>query len=196
MRVKICGITNIEDALCAVDAGADALGFVFYEKSPRFITFEQCRKIIDSLPPFVERVGLFVEATAGEIEDGFKKSGISLAQIHFDVNDEFLQSLSVPTLPVIRAKSKEDLTKFKDRYKIVDAFTADYGGSGKRLNLEWFDEVESSKIIVAGGLNPNNLDELRGYPFYGVDVSSGVELKKGKKDCQKVRRFIQNAKTL
>ncbi len=196
MRVKICGITNLEDALCAVEAGADALGFVFYEKSPRYISYEETNKIIQELPPFIQKVGLFVESSKDEIEEGFLRSGITLAQIHFDVDEEFLDSLAIPALPVVRAKSKEDIFKFDGRYKLVDAYCESFGGSGKRLNLEWFEGEDCSKIIIAGGLNPNNLSELKGYSFYGVDVSSGVELKKGKKDCQKVKDFVKNAKTL
>ena len=196
MRVKICGITNIEDAFCAIEAGADALGFVFYEKSPRFVSFAKTREIIEALPPFIEKVGLFVEASAKEIESGFKGSGITLAQIHFDVDEDFIDSLRVPNIPVIRANSKDDLKKFENRYRLVDAYSDSYGGSGKRLNLEWFEGVDCSKIIIAGGLSPNNLEELGGFGFYGVDVSSGVELHKGKKDCKKVEDFIKNAEAL
>ncbi len=198
MRVKICGITNLEDAFCAIDSGADALGFVFYEKSPRYILPEDAKKLINSLPPFVEKVGLFVNASKAEIEEIAKETKITLAQLHFDIDIKFLDSINFPTLPVIRAKSKKDLFKFKDRYRLVDTYTKEYGGAGKRLNLEWFedDEVDLSKIILAGGLDPENLKDLKNFNFFGVDVSSGVELKKGKKDCTKVKRFIQNAKTL
>lgn len=196
MRVKICGITNLEDALHAVKCGADALGFVFYDKSPRYISPDKARKIIEALPPFVERVGLFVNESVEEINTICQHAKISTAQIHFEVDEEFLDSISEQTLPVIRAKSAEDIEIFADRYRLVDAYCEAYGGIGKRLNLEWFEGIDCSKIILAGGLNAENISEVRSFGFYGVDVSSGVELKKGKKDPQKVEQFIKNAKSL
>lgn len=196
MRVKICGITNYEDAKWAVDCGADALGFVFYEKSPRYISPMDARAIIDRLPPFVDKVGLFVNVSTEYISLTAKASHITLSQIHFDIDNEFLSGVDNPVLPVIRAMKPEDIEKFSDRYRLVDAYCESYGGSGKRLKLEWFDGRDNSNIIIAGGLTPDNLSELNGYGFYGVDVSSGVEATKGKKDPAKVRRFIDNAKSL
>jgi len=195
LRVKICGITNYDDAMYACEVGADALGFVFYKKSPRFIDYEATAAIIEKLPPFITKVGLFVEAAKEEIERGFRKSQIDLAQIHFDVSQEFIDSLECKALPVIRAKQREDIFNFSG-YRLVDAYTEAYGGSGKRLNLEWFKGVDCSEITIAGGLLAENLDSLRGYGFYGVDVSSGVEASKGRKDYKKVKEFIQNAKSL
>ena len=196
MRVKICGITNYEDAKWAIDCGADALGFVFYEKSPRYISPVEAKKLIDRLPPFVEKVGLFVNESADYITNTSRETHITLAQIHFDIDEEFLSAIDTPTLPVVRAVRAEDIDKFASKYRLVDAFCETYGGSGKRLNLEWFECRDNSDIIIAGGLTPDNLSELEGYGFYGVDVSSGVEAYKGKKDPQKVRRFIENAKSL
>ena len=196
MRTKICGITNLGDALYAIECGADALGFVFYEKSPRYIEPGRAREIIDELPPFVEKVGLFVQKSANEIEQISYESHISLAQVHFDVERAFLDDISFPTLPVIRASKAEDIHKFSDSYRLVDAYCEAYGGSGKRLNLEWFDGVDCSKIILAGGLNADNLGSIQKYGFYGVDVSSGTERSKGIKDSEKVKRFIDNANSL
>jgi len=196
MRIKICGITNLEDALYAISCGADALGFVFYEKSPRYIEPSKAREIIDTLPPFVEKVGLFVEQSASSIEEVSYMSHITLAQIHFDVDETFLDSISFPTLPVIRAREASDVEKYAQEYRLVDAYCQAYGGSGKRLNLEWFDGIDCSRIILAGGLTPENVAEVSRYGFYGVDVSSGTESTKGKKDHEKVRRFIANANTL
>jgi len=194
VRVKICGITNLEDALFAIEAGADALGFVFYEKSPRFIDPEAARKIIAELPPFVERVGLFVDESNERIERICEYCNISLAQLHWDVDEEFLKRLEVKSLPVVRARKKEDIFKFSGRYRLVDAYVPQFGGAGKRVALEWFDGAECSKIILAGGLTPENVDEVKRYGFYGVDVSSGVEASKGRKDPVKVRTFIEKAK--
>ncbi len=196
MRVKICGITNLEDALHAVECGADALGFVFYKQSPRYITPTAARKIIDQLPPFVERVGLFVNENTETINEVYKTASISRAQIHFDMNETLLEKIEGQTLPVVRAKKIDDLFRFSGRYRLVDAFTEAYGGSGKRLNPEWFEEVDCSKIILAGGLNPQNVHKIKQFGFYGVDVSSGVESIKGKKDPKKVEQFIRNAKSI
>jgi len=196
LRVKICGITNYDDAMFAAEAGADALGFVFYEKSPRYISFEECSKIIEKLPPFITKVGLFVNNTQKQIEQNAKLSKIDIAQIHFDVDREFLDKIDFKTLPVVRAKDRNDIAKFGNSFKLVDAFSKSYGGSGKRLNLEWFKDIDCSKIIIAGGLDPTNLEQLRGFNFYGVDVSSGVEATKGKKDYKRVKEFIKNAKSL
>ena len=196
MRIKICGITNIEDALYAITCGADALGFVFYKNSPRYISVDNARKIVDLLPPFIERVGLFVNEDIHSVEQLCDKSGMSTAQIHFDVEEIYFDDLNIKNLPVVRAKSKEDINKFKGKYRLVDAYCESYGGAGKRLNLEWFEGVDCSKIILAGGLNPTNIEEVKSFGFYGVDVSSGVELSKGKKDPSKVKEFIANAKSL
>jgi len=196
MRVKICGITNLRDAQHAVACGADALGFVFYNQSPRYITPKDAKRIIDQLPPFVERVGLFVNEGIETIETVCKYSNISLAQIHFEVDEESLDAIALKTLPVVRAKSPEDIHIFADRYRLVDAFCESYGGSGKRLNLEWFQGVDCSKMILAGGLTPENISEVKSYGFYGVDVSSGVESVKGKKDPKKVEQFLRYAKSL
>lgn len=196
MRVKICGITNLKDALDAVEAGADALGFVFYNQSPRYITPTKAKEIIDKLPPFVERVGLFVNEGVETIDTVCRYCDISRAQIHFDVDEESLDAVGLQTLPVVRAKSAEDISKFANRYRLVDAFSEAYGGTGKRLNLEWFEGIDCSKIILAGGLTPENISQIKAMGFYGVDVSSGVEAIKGKKDPLKVKQFIANAKSI
>jgi phosphoribosylanthranilate isomerase len=196
MRVKICGITNLADALQAIEAGADALGFVFYEKSPRYITPEEAGLITDRLPPFVERVGLFVKESPKHIDEVCRQSGMSLAQIHFDVDEDFLAQIQTKSLPVVRAQCREDVKKFEDRYRLVDAYCEAYGGSGKRLNLEWFEGIDCSKVILAGGLTPENVKEVKPYGFYAVDVSSGTEARKGIKDPEKVESFIAYAKSL
>ena len=193
MRTKICGITSYKDAMVAIDAGADALGFVFYEKSPRYISPADAKKIIDKLPPFVEKVALFVNVDAQVINSYMQESGATLAQLHFEAPTELYEQLFVPYIKVVRAKSKEDILKYSDEYRLVDAYCEAYGGAGKRINIEWFDGVDCSKIILAGGLDSTNVASLKKYGFYGVDVSSGVELSKGVKDALKVKEFILNA---
>lgn len=161
MRVKICGITNLSDALQAIDAGADALGFVFYPESPRYIAPENAKAIISKLPPFVEKVALFVNETPQTIRSVCLESGCTLAQIHFDVEDSFFPEINFPSLRVIRAQKQEDVLEHSDEYRLIDAYCEGYGGSGKRLNIEWFENIDCSKIILAGGLDPENVSSLK-----------------------------------
>jgi len=121
---------------------------------------------------------------------------LTLNQIHFEVDTEVLDMIGKKALPVVRAKKPRDLLQYRERYRLIDVYCKGYGGSGRRLNLEWFEGIDCSKIILAGGLTPENLHELKKYNFYGVDVSSGVERLKGRKDHDKVSRFIRNAKSL
>ena len=193
MKTKICGITSYEDAMIAIEAGANALGFVFYEKSPRYISPNDAKNIIKKLPPFVEKVGLFVNVDAQIINSYIQESGCTLAQLHFEASNKVYEQLFVPYIKVIRAKSKEDILKFSDEYRLVDAYCEAYGGAGKRINIEWFNDTDNSKIILAGGLDTTNVASLKKYGFYGVDVSSGVEISHGKKDPKKVKDFIKNA---
>ncbi len=197
MRIKICGITNLEDALNAVEAGADALGFVFYEKSPRYIDPQIAKEIIKKLPPFVQSVGLFVNEIPAKIDFIVRQAQLDIVQAHFDIDERFIKHLQSKYIEVVRAKEKQDILNLNpNKYYLVDAFVESYGGEGKRIALDWFDEVDCSKLIIAGGLNSDNLEELKGYNFYGVDVSSGVELSKGKKDKQKIINFINKANEL
>ena len=194
MRVKICGITNYEDAKLSCDLGADALGFVTYEKSPRFINPEEIKKIISKLPPFVVKAVLFVNVNSDYVNEVMAYTKADIAQIHFDADEEFYKKLECKYLRVVRAKEQKDIEKFSNEYRIVDAYVPEYGGSGKRIPLEWFENRDNSKIILAGGLRPENVFEVGHYGFYGVDVSSGVESNPGKKDKHKLRKFIELAK--
>ncbi|MFK5882442.1 MAG: phosphoribosylanthranilate isomerase [Sulfurospirillum sp.] len=193
-RVKICGITNIEDAQKAIEFGADALGFVFYEKSPRYIEPSVAKEIVKKLPPFIEKVGLFVNTTASKINSACKESKMTLAQIHFDAKESLYRELELPHIKVIRATCKEDLSRYDKEYRIVDAFVKSFGGEGKRVELSWFNGVDCSRIILAGGLDARNFKEVKDYGFFGFDVSSGVEKSKGKKDMQKLKAFLKEAK--
>lgn len=194
MRVKICGITSLKDAQETIESGADALGFVFYKKSPRYISTEDAKAIISQLPPFIEKVGLFVNEDAQTINSMAKASGITLIQLHFDATDELCEALDLPYIKVVRAQSADDIKKDMNHYRLIDAYCEAYGGMGKRLNLEWFKGLDCSKIILAGGLNPENVKECQPYGFYALDVSSGVEVSKGVKDAKKVSDFIKASK--
>jgi len=196
MRTKICGITNINDALDAIAAGVDALGFVFYEKSARYIKPLEAKKIVDALPPFVQTVGLFVNEDFKTINNICFESKMQLAQIIDDNDYTDFSKLAYKYIKVVRAKSKEDIINNENSYVLIDAFVESFGGSGKRVALEWFENVDCSTFILAGGLSEENLKELKPYNFYGVDVSSAVEIKKGKKDRQKMFNFVKVANEL
>ncbi len=193
MRVKICGITNLQDALDAVNAGASALGFVFYANSPRYITPLKAKEIVEKLPPFIQAVGLFVNENENFINEVCNESKMQLAQIIDDNEILNYELLSTKYIKVIRVKSQRDLKNLNKDYYLVDAFVDGFGGEGKRVALEWFEDMDCSKFILAGGLTSNNLKEINGYGFFGVDVSSGVEESKGKKSKQKMIDFVKEA---
>lgn len=193
MRVKICGITNLQDALDAINAGVDALGFVFYANSPRYITPLKAKEIVEKLPPFVQTVGLFVNENEDFINEVCSESKMQLAQIIDDNEILNYELLKVKSIKVIRVKSQKDLKDLNKDYYLLDAFVDGFGGEGKRVALEWFENLDCSKFILAGGLTSNNLKEINGYGFYGVDVSSGVEESKGKKSKQKMIDFVKEA---
>ena len=193
MKVKICGITNLQDALDAINAGANALGFVFYANSPRYITPFKAKEIVEKLPPFVQTVGLFVNENEDFINEVCSESKMQLVQIIDDNEILNYELLKIKSIKVIRVKSQKDLKNLNKDYYLLDAFVDGFGGEGKRVALEWFENIDCSKFILAGGLTSNNLKEINGYGFYGVDVSSGVEESKGKKSEQKMIDFIKEA---
>ncbi len=194
MRVKICGITNLQDALDAINAGANALGFVFYKHSARYIEPLKAREIVEKLPPFVQTVGLFVNENENFINEICKESKMQLAQIIDDHDLIHYGQLNTKYIKVVRVKDKKDLLNLNKEYYLVDAFVDAFGGEGKRIALEWFENLDCSRFIIAGGLTSENLKELNGYGFYGVDVSSGVESEiRGKKDKQKMISFVKEA---
>ncbi|HMK56232.1 MAG TPA: phosphoribosylanthranilate isomerase [Dissulfurispiraceae bacterium] len=200
MKIKICGITNLEDALAAVDYGADALGFVFYQKSPRYVSSEKAREIASQLPPFVSTVGLFVNEDPAKIKDIMESARLHVLQLH---GDEGPSACSI-WMPVIKAFRVKDFVDLKplEQYRGVSAFLIDtyapsaYGGTGQIFN--WDIAVEAKRfghIILAGGLTPDNIEKaIKWVRPYAVDVSSGVEADKGKKDLKKMREFIEKAK--
>lgn len=191
MKVKICGITHYEDAIRACELGADALGFVFYKKSPRYIEPIKAQEIIAKLPPFVERVGLFVHENEVTIDSIATMCQLSLVQLHWNVSSSFVTQTKA--LHVQRVEHPHDLNTLRP-YSLVDAYVDNYGGAGKRIPLEWFDHIDCSHLILAGGLQSHLLADVKTYGFYGVDVSSGVEHSKGKKDWKKMEEFITLAK--
>jgi len=201
VRVKICGITNIPDALASTDAGADALGFIFAPSSPRFLKVDAAAAIIRELPPFIARVGVFVDPTAQFVHETVAKCGLSAVQLHGNETPEFCAALPGLTIKAFRISRREDLYQIRSystRAWLLDSHVAgQMGGTGKRFDWELALEVKEwgSPIILAGGLTPENVAEAvtRVQP-YAVDVSSGVESSPGKKDITKVRAFITAAK--
>lgn len=200
-RVKICGITNPEDALTAVQAGADALGFVFYAKSPRHIFPEEASRIINLLPPFVQAVGLFVNEEPAVINEIADLCRLDLVQLHGDEPSSCCQQIRRRVLKAFRVRSLTCLDPM-DAYRscgfLLDAYSPSfYGGTGTSFNWEIAQEAvrRHLRIVLAGGLTPDNVAEaIRQVRPWAVDVSSGVESGPGKKDHQKVREFIRAAK--
>jgi len=199
-QVKICGITNVEDALCAVEAGADALGFVFYDKSPRCVTPAQVQKIIAALPPFVTTVGLFVNESIPKIRRIMAASRIDVVQLHGDEQPEdcLIEPLRViKGLRVKDAASLEGADRFNVSALLLDAWSDEsYGGTGEQFDWQLVKQLTANRpIILAGGLSPDNVARaVQQVQPYAVDVSSGVEEKPGKKDHQKVAEFIRRVR--
>ena len=202
VKVKICGITNEDDALQAVDAGADALGFVFYNLSPRCITFEAAERIIRKLPPFVVTVGVFVNNPATFISSAVERCGIGLVQLHGDETPAFCAGLRHKVIKAFRVRnitSLDALRNFPVSGYLLDAYVpGTYGGTGLTFNWEAARIAKQyGPIILAGGLNPDNiLRAVETVDPYGVDVSSGVESAPGKKDHARVTELIRRAKRL
>ncbi len=199
-RVKICGITNIEDAVAAAEYGADAIGFVFQSKSPRAITPDTAKNIVSALPPFITTIGVFVNESKLEIERIIRYVGLNIVQLHGNEPPDACQ-LNRKVIKAIRVKDLTDLEPLK-RYD-VSAFLLDtysphtMGGTGQIFN--WDIAVEAKKfgrIILAGGLNHENIEEaIKWVRPYGIDVATGVESnKKGEKDHKKLKLFIEKAR--
>lgn len=199
LKVKICGVTRLEDALAAVRLGADAIGFNFWPRSKRYLPPADARAIIRRLPTFVSAVGVFVDPTCDEVRRAAEASGIVLAQLHGDETPELCLEMPLPVLKAIRvadARSLVQIASYEVRGFLLDAPSAGYGGSGKVF--EWSlvaDVAREMPVVLAGGLTPENVAEaVRAVRPWAVDVASGVESAPGVKDEQKMRRFIEAAK--
>ena len=203
VKAKICGITNQDDAMKATYAGAWALGFVFYKKSPRFISPSRARKIIDELPPFVTPVGVFVNQNEGAVKQICRFTGITTLQFHGYEEPSYFKRLH--DYKLIKAFQVDDMFNFEvvTKYK-VDAYLFDtyqentFGGTGKTFNWNLLKDKKFDKpVILSGGLTPDNVQEALGaFTPYAVDVSSGVEKSPGIKDHQLVKSFLHSAANL
>ena len=201
VTVKICGITSEVDAQAAVDAGADAIGFMFYEESPRFVTIEQAKTISAALPPHIMRVGVFVNADEAFINRALDECLLNILQFHGDETPEDCGRFPIMTLKAFRVQGPETL-EVMESYStsgfLLDAYSKDaLGGTGETFN--WDLAVQAQKfrrpIFLGGGLTPDNVVEaVQKVEPFAVDVSSGVESEPGKKDAVKMKAFVESAK--
>lgn len=200
MKVKICGITNIEDALAAIEYGADVLGFVF-APSPRQVTPEQVISIVAKLPPFVCKVGVFVDSSIEIVQETMSACNLNLCQLHGAESPGFCRSLFPRSIKAFRVKDKsilQLLTQYQTSAYLLDSYDATLkGGTGKCFNWDIAKRAsEHGRIILSGGLSPDNvLQAIQSVQPYAVDVSSGVESRPGKKDRAKLSEFISTAKS-
>lgn len=200
-RIKICGITRLDDALAAANAGADALGFVFYSPSPRAIEIDQAKKICSSLPPFITKVGLFVNASSQEVFEAINILPLDLLQFHGDELPEYCEQFNKPWIKALRVNTTTNIKKLIELYQqaqgiLLDAYVEGIqGGTGSQFDWSLIPSGLNKPIILAGGLTCDNIEQaiLQVKP-YAVDVSGGVEISKGIKDHNKIKVFIDKVK--
>ncbi|AHG41993.1 N-(5'-phosphoribosyl)anthranilate isomerase [Pseudomonas syringae CC1557] len=197
VRSKICGITRIEDALAAVEAGADAIGLVFYPKSPRAVTIQQARAIIAALPPFVTTVGLFVNASRCELNETLEAVALDLLQFHGDETPEECDGYHRPYIKALRVKAGDDIAQACRAYRnargvLLDTYVEGVpGGTGETFDWALIPDDLDKPVILAGGLTSANVAQaIAQVRPYAVDVSGGVEKSKGIKDREKILAFM------
>jgi len=201
VKIKICGITSLEDALSAVAAGADALGFVFHPASPRHISPQQAADIIKQLPPFIQTVGLFVNESRDSVNTTADQCGLDIVQLHGEESPGYCDSVRRRVIKAFRVKditTLDSLLRYHVSGCLLDAWSpAAHGGTGQTFNWEIAAEAakRGHRVILAGGLTPDNVAEaVRRVKPYAVDVSSGVECAPGRKDAEKIIKFIIQAR--
>ncbi|AGA87102.1 MAG: phosphoribosylanthranilate isomerase [Gammaproteobacteria bacterium HGW-Gammaproteobacteria-9] len=202
VRSKICGITRVEDALAAAHAGADAIGLVFYSKSPRAVSVQQAREIIAALPPFVTTVGLFVNASRCEINEILDAVALDALQFHGDETPAQCEGFHRPWFKALRVGGDEDVAGQVARYVnasgiLLDTFVAGVpGGTGERFDWSLIPPGLTKPLILAGGLTAENVQQaIAEVRPYAVDVSGGVEASKGIKDAAKVQAFVERVRS-
>jgi phosphoribosylanthranilate isomerase len=204
VRVKICGITSFEDARAAIEFGADALGFIFFSGSPRHMTPEAAVKIVRQIPPFVAKVGVFVDSDVNAVLTVARSTGMDTVQLHGNESAAACDEIAATGLKVIKAfrvkdgSSLDEMANYRVNAFLLDSYVpGQLGGTGAKFNWDLAIQAKrfGTPIILAGGLDPQNVsDAVSKVTPYGVDVSSGVEASAGKKDLEKVRQFIARAK--
>lgn len=200
-RIKICGITRVEDALAAAQAGADAIGLVFHAASPRAVSIEQARAIVQALPPFVTVVGLFVDAPEADIRAVLERVPLDLLQFHGDEPDSFCQRFARPYLKAVRVRPGDDLNALAGNWPGANGILLDSykpgvpGGTGETFDWSMIPSQRPWTLVLAGGLQADNVRQAIGMTApWAVDVSGGVEAAKGIKDVDKINAFIHEVK--
>jgi phosphoribosylanthranilate isomerase len=195
-RIKICGLTRAEDVDAAVHAGADAIGFVFYPPSPRLLNADQAAALAVIVPPFVSRVGLFVNESENTVRKVLAGVDLDLLQFHGEEDEAYCRSFGRPYIKAARVRAELDLVKFAANYPsaaglLLDAFVDGYGGEGKSFDWSVIPEKMPLPVILSGGLNAGNVAEaVQRVRPWAIDVSSGVESSKGIKDAAKIAAFV------
>ena len=196
-RIKVCGLTRVQDVQAAVVAGVDAIGLVFYPDSPRHVTIEQAAELCRHIPPFMSVVGLFVNASRAEVHRVIEAVPLNLLQFHGDETAEQCEGFGLPYLRAARVRPGVDLLEFASQFAsaralLLDTWTPAYGGSGESFDWALVPSACPLPVILSGGLNPDNVaDAIRQVHPVAVDVSSGVESAKGIKDAAKIRAFVR-----
>lgn len=197
-RTKICGITRLEDAKASIHAGCDALGFVFYKESPRYIALDAFKVIAKELSPFVTKAGLFVNADPAEIEEAIRSGLVNVLQFHGDETPDFCRQFKFPYIKAVAVSSSVDLLQYAKDFYDAEALLLDAshehlkGGTGQTFDWNLIPHSLSKPIILAGGLNVDNVKEaINQVKPYAVDISGGVEDSKGIKNYLKIQAFIK-----
>lgn len=200
-RVKFCGITQLDDAHYAEYLGVDAMGFVFYEKSPRVLSITAAEAICQTLSPFITKVGLFVNPSKSEVEAVLQKVNLDLLQFHGDEAEDFCRQFNKPYIKAVAVRDKESMNQATKLYPsaaglLLDTFHQEKkGGTGEVFDWSLISSTHAKPIILAGGLTIENVRlAIETVKPYAVDVSSGIELNKTKKDFDKMRRFIEEVR--
>ena len=196
-RIKICGIKHLDDALKAIEFGADAIGLIFVEKSPRYASLTDARFIAESLPPFVTVVGLFMDASEEMVREALKVVPLNLLQFHGDETPEYCEQFGIPYIKVLKMRENVNVVAFAQEYPnaagiLLDTYSKAGGGSGQTFDWNLIPSDIPKPIILAGGLNPENVaSAVNMVKPYAVDVSSGVESEPAVKDHKKIEQFIK-----
>jgi len=198
-RIKICGITNLADAQLAVELGADALGFIFYRQSKRYVAPALAAEICAALPPFVAKVGVFVNESEVDIRKTLNDCRLDVVQLHGEESPEFCQRFPVKVIKAIRVRSEDSLraaTDYDVDALLLDTYTTEqHGGTGQKFDWTLARQAKTMlrvPIVLSGGLTPENVgDAMRQVEPFAVDVASGVEAEPGRKDLEKLRRFFK-----
>lgn len=201
VRSKICGITRIEDGLSAAQLGVDAIGLVFYEKSPRYVSLDQARSIVQAMPAFVTIVGLFVNQKPAQVKQTFEYVGLDLIQYHGDESADFCETLDLPYIRALRMQPDLDIAQMAKQYVtargiLLDSYVPGLpGGTGEIFNWSLIPKLDKP-LILAGGLNSKNIAQaIAQVKPWAVDVSGGVEQAKGIKSTEKITEFMQALRT-